>query len=105
MNYKTLSEYVKKYNLEKYISLFRCYTLYDNEYSMFYLEKNKILWRLMNGFSRKYIVFQNYDLEYGKRKKTMIFSNIDDASNYLWNIFVDYIYESKNEELLKIIKQ
>ena len=48
MDYKTLKEYVRKFHLEKYISLFRKYTPYDREYSIFYLNKNKILWRLLN---------------------------------------------------------
>lgn len=104
MDYKTLNEYVRKFHLEKYISLFSCYTLYDKEYSIFYLKKNTILWRLINGFSKKYVVFQNYDLEYGKRKNERSFRNIDDASNYLWDIFVEYAQTKNNEKLMEIIK-
>ena len=104
MDYKTLKDYVRKFHLEKYISLFRKYTLYDKEYSIFYLKKNKMLWRIINGLSKKYVVFQNCDLEYGKIKNEMVFINIDDASNYLWEMFVEYVYVNDDKRLIEIIK-
>ena len=104
MDYKTLKDYVRKFHLEKYISLFRKYTLYDKEYSIFYLKKNKMLWRIINGLSKKYVVFQNCDLEYGKIKNEMVFINIDDASNYLWEMFVEYVYVNDDKSLIEIIK-
>ena len=105
MDYKTLKDYVRKFHLEKYISLFRKYTLYDKEYSIFYLKKNKMLWRLINGLSKKYVVFQNCDLEYGKIKNEMVFINIDDASNYLWEMFVEYVYVNDDKRLIEIMKK
>ena len=105
MDYKTLKEYVRKFHLEKYISLFRKYTSYDREYSIFYLNKNKILWRLLNGLSKKYVVFQNRDLEYGKKNNEMVFRNIDDASNYLWKMFVEYVYVNDDKRLIEITKK
>jgi hypothetical protein len=105
MNYKILNEYVKKFQLEKYISLFKNYTLYDKEYSLFYLKKSKLFWRFKNGFSKKYIVFQNCDLEYGKHKNERAFNNIDEASNYLWELFTEYAYKNNYIELINIIKK
>lgn len=104
MDYKTLSEYVKKYKLKDYISLLKGHTSYDKHYSIFYLEKCKFFWRMMNGFSKKYTVFMNYDLEYGKKKNVVFFYNIDDASNYLWDMFSDYVFLNDDFECLRIRK-
>ena len=105
MKYLELCNFVKKNQLGKYISLLKKYTMYDKEYSLFYLEKNKILWRIKNGFAYKYIVFVNKDLEYGKRSNIKVFKSIDEASDYLWNIFIEYAQINNNVDLLTIINQ
>jgi len=105
MNYKMLKEYVRKFQLEKYISLFKSYTLYDKEYSIFYLKKSSFLWRFINGFSKRYIVFQNIDIGYGKIKNEREFDNTDEASNYLWELFKEYAYKDNYHELINIIEK
>ena len=105
MDYKLLKENIKKYNLQKYISLLKGYTLFDKQFSIFYLEKCKIIWRILNGFSNKYKVFKNIDLEYGKIDNIKIFKNIDAASAYLWEIFIEYVQNGNSDELIKLRKQ
>ena len=50
-------------------------------------------------------MFQNRDLEYGKKKNEMVFRNIDDASNYLWKMFVEYVYVNDDKRLIEITKK
>ena len=79
--------------------------MYDKKYALFYLDKCDLLCRLFFGFHDKYVVFENGDIEYGRREKVRYFSNRDDAADYLWSLFVDYVKNKNDLVLLKLIDE
>lgn len=105
MNMLELKTIIEKYDLNKYISLLKGHSYFDKEYANFYVEKCKFLWRLDHGFKNKYIVFENHDIEYGKVKKEKTFKNIDDACDYLWALFVEFVTNSNDRRLKDILSK
>ena len=105
MDYKSLISFVEKNNLNEYLSVLKGYTMHDKKYALFYLDKCDLLCRLLFGFHDKYVVFENGDIEYGRREKVRYFSNRDDAADYLWSLFVDYVKNKNDLVLLKLIDE
>lgn len=105
MDYKSLISIVEKNNLNEYLSVLKRYTMHDKKYALFYLDKCDLLCRLFFGFHDKYVVFENGDIEYGRREKVRYFSNRDDAADYLWSLFVDYVKNKNDLVLLKLIDE
>lgn len=85
----TITEFVEKCNKNKIIdnvSILKSYSEFVNNKALFYISKRKLLSRIINDFKLKYEVFENSDLEYGRKANVRYFCQIEEATNYLWEL-------------------
>lgn len=85
----TIIELIEKCNKNKIIdnvSILKSYSEFVNNKALFYISKRSLLSRFFNEFKLKYEVFENSDLEYGRKANVRYFCQLEEATNYLWEL-------------------